>query len=501
MKTTLTFLSFILISIGFLNAQETTDRISAHVTENAVKGHLSFLTSDALKGRNTGEQGLEAAAAYISAEFIKNGVKPVEEYPNFLQNVGLVKLTPPATSSIDVNETSLSYPNDFFLLSGDEREMSSQTVFLNHGLQSDYEDVDVRLKVVVAICGDGENTSVQYWMDLAKKKREWAREAGAIALIEIYKNGTYPWRLLSNYMKQAKFTLSEGYENSGDFSHMWLSANEELLAEITESSLPISFDLKAVEMEMVESDNVVGYLPGSDPALKDEYIVFTAHYDHVGQGRPDASGDDIYNGARDNGVGTTAVLMLAEYLKAYPLKRSALFVLFTGEEKGLLGSRYFVDHSPVDLSDIKYCMNIDNAGYNDTTIISVIGLTRTEAEEDFIAAAEAFGLGAIEDAAKEQGLFDRSDNVNFARKGIPAPTFSLGFRGFDAEIMKYYHQPGDDLESLNLDYILKYVKAYLMASELIGNADKVPFWNEGDKYYPAGKELYMAAPEKEGTDH
>jgi Zn-dependent M28 family amino/carboxypeptidase len=282
---------------------------------------------------------------------------------------------------------------------------------------------------------------------------------------------------------------------------MWLSASEELLSGMTASSVQVSFDLKEVGMESVQSDNVVGYLPGSDPDLKDEFIVFSAHYDHVGQGNPDATGDNIYNGARDNGVGTTGVLMLAEYLKSYPLKRSALFVLFTGEEKGLLGSRYFVNHSPVELSSIKYCMNIDNAGYNDTTIVSVIGLTRTEAEDAFITAAGVFGLGAIEDAAKEQGLFDRSDNVNFARKGIPAPTFSLGFRGFDAEIMKYYHQPGDDLESLNLNYILRYIRSYLLASELIGNADNVPFWNEGDKYYPIGKELYMTAPEKEEADH
>ena len=119
-----------------------------------------------------------------------------------------------------------------------------------------------------------------------------------------------------------------------------------------------------------------------------------------------------------------------------------------------------------------------------------IGLTRTDAEDLLQQSCNAFGLEAIEDPPKEQGLFDRSDNVNFAKKGIPAPTFSLGFRSFDEEIFKYYHQPGDELETLDMDYIEKYVKSFILSAISIGNADQSFFWREGDKYYEPGKELY-----------
>ena len=206
--------------------------------------------------------------------------------------------------------------------------------------------------------------------------------------------------------------------------------------------------------------------------------------------KADANGDSIYNGSRDNAVGTVTVLTAAQNLAKKPTKRSGLFVLFTGEEKGLLGSKSFVDNSPVDLSDIVYCFNSDNGGYNDTSKATIIGLTRTTAEEMIVEACQAFGLEAIEDPAPEQGLFDRSDNVRFAAKGIPAPTFSMGFTAFDDEITKYYHQAGDNPNTLDYAYLEKFFKSYVYACRMIGNAKKTPFWNKGDKYYDSGVELY-----------
>ena len=224
--------------------------------------------------------------------------------------------------------------------------------------------------------------------------------------------------------------------------NIWVGTTDSLtIATLRAGDQPLTIKMDAVSREQITSDNVMGLIEGTDPTLKNEYIVYTAHYDHVGVGAPDDLGDEIYNGARDNAVGVTAVLSLANYFAAHPPKRSAMFVLFTAEEKGLLGSKYFTEHLPVAANQIKYNFNIDNGGYNDTSIISVIGLTRTEAEMDIQKACNEIGLQAIEDPAKEQGLFDRSDNVNFAVLGIPAPTFSLGFRAFDEEIFKYYHRP------------------------------------------------------------
>jgi aminopeptidase YwaD len=238
------------------------------------------------------------------------------------------------------------------------------------------------------------------------------------------------------------------------------------------------------------SQNVIGIAEGTDPKLKNEYIIYSAHYDHVGIGTPDESGDTIYNGARDNAVGTTTVLSMAENLVKYPTKRSALFILFTGEEKGLLGSSYYVDHPVLPLNQMVYCFNSDNAGYNDTSVATIVGLERTTAAGHIKNAATAFGLRATDDPAPEQGLFDRSDNVHFAKKGIPAPTYSLGFTSFDGDVTKYYHRPGDEAETLDYDYLYKFFSSYVLAGRLIANDPVTPFWVKNDKYEMAGKELY-----------
>jgi Zn-dependent M28 family amino/carboxypeptidase len=139
-----------------------------------------------------------------------------------------------------------------------------------------------------------------------------------------------------------------------------------------------------------------------------------------------------------------------------------------------------------------YCFNSDNGGYNDTSLTTIVGLGRTTAEQHIVDASAAFGLKAIDDPAGEQGLFDRSDNVNFAKKGVPAPTFSMGFTAFDDEIFKYYHQTRDNPESIDYDYLEKFFSAYVMSCRLIANDAKTPFWVKGDKYYEAGKSLYKA---------
>jgi Zn-dependent M28 family amino/carboxypeptidase len=228
------------------------------------------------------------------------------------------------------------------------------------------------------------------------------------------------------------------------------------------NQLNAQLKVEGIQVEPVKTYNVVGMVEGSDPVLKEEYIIYSAHYDHVGIGRADERGDSIYNGARDNAVGTVTVLSAAENLAKYPTKRSALFIFFTGEEKGLLGSHYYANNPAIPLDKVTYCFNSDNGGYNDTSRATIIGLTRTEAQPLIEKACNAFGLDAAEDAAPEQGLFDRSDNVNFAKKGVPAPSFSLGFTAFDDEINKYYHQPSDSPASLDYVYLTKYAVCFLV---------------------------------------
>jgi Zn-dependent M28 family amino/carboxypeptidase len=240
----------------------------------------------------------------------------------------------------------------------------------------------------------------------------------------------------------------------------------------------------------VDGKNVVAWIEGTDPKLKNEYILLSAHYDHVGVGTPDAQGDSIYNGARDNAVGTVAVMNAAKYFAKNPPKRSILIALWTAEEKGLLGSAYFANNPLIPLNQIVYNLNIDNGGYNDTSRITVIGLGRTSADFLIEEAVSEFGVKAMADPSPEQGLYDRSDNVNFARKGIPAPTFSLGFTAFDDEINKYYHKAGDHVSSFDLAYAQTYWKSYILSAQKIANWDQRPIWKSGDKYEEVSKQLY-----------
>lgn len=479
-----------LVIVGSLHAQDIVQRIHEYVPQDKIKGHLSFLASDALKGRDTGSPGLEAAAAYIKSVFIAHGIDTLSGMQGYGQPVPFRTFTPPDSASISIEGQTLHFPDDFIVLNGKKNRLSASIVNIGYGSADEINQNDLRFKVAVAIAGDGIDDDPRSWIKMSDNKRKLVKEAGGLALIEIYQSSSVPWRFLRSLGTQSQMSLHDGL-TPNDLPNFWVGTQDTLITSKLLSGQGIAkLFLGGVDRTTFNSENVVGMIRGTDPDLQDEYIVYSAHYDHVGVGRSDARGDTIYNGARDNAVGTTGVLELARYFAAFPPKRSSIFVFFTAEEKGLLGSKYFTNHLPVPAASIKYNFNIDNGGYNDTTIVSVIGLTRTEAEANIQSACNAMGLTAIEDAAGEQGLFDRSDNVNFAVLGIPAPTFSLGFTSFDAEIFKYYHQPSDEVESLNWNYIEKYVKAYILSADKIANDPSVPFWLPGDKYYEQGTALY-----------
>ncbi len=474
-----------------LAAQPVVDQINKTITQQEIKAHLSFLASDALEGRETGKAGIEVAAQYLSSYFMGLGLDTLSGMKGFRQVVPFSTFSPPDSAYAAIDGQLLRFSEDFIVLNGSKTTISAEPIFVGHATTEELEGKDLRFKLAVSYCGDGQNSDVRYWMEHSRDKYARVQKAGAVGLVEIYQNASLPWNFLKRLGTSEQTSLSNNNVKAGSLPHLWIgSTDTTLLKKLIYPKKSLSLYMEEVKRKGFTSDNIVAMIEGTDPELKEEFVVFSAHYDHVGIGRPDVTGDTVYNGARDNATGTTAIMALAKYFAQYPPKRSSLFVLFTAEEKGLLGSQWFVENSPVPLDKIKYCFNIDNGGYNDTTIVSVIGLTRTTVQEDISAASAAFGLEAIEDSAGEQGLFDRSDNVNFAKKGIPAPTFSLGFRAFDQEIFKYYHQPSDEVSSLNFNYIEKYVKAYIYSSDKIANTTQPIFWKTGDKYFSAGVELY-----------
>ena len=270
------------------------------------------------------------------------------------------------------------------------------------------------------------------------------------------------WSLTNFSRTQLTIASDDAPAQQPAIVHIWADNGKNQLGAL-KSGQSITIQTPGQPEQRVNAVNVAGIIEGSDPTLKNEYVILSAHFDHLGTIRRQqntATEDTIYNGARDNAMGVTGLLAAAKALAQQPPKRSVLILALTGEEVGLLGSRYYAEHPLVPLKQTVFDLNIDGAGYNDTTILSVIGLERTGAKSEIEAAAKAAGLGVFAEPAPEQGLFDRSDNVAFAAKGIPAPTFSPGFKTFDEAIGKYYHQTIDNPESLDFDYLKRFCQAY-----------------------------------------
>ena len=482
------FLTLSICSVFILSGQTEAELANSTVFKKDIEGHIYFLASDELKGRQTGTHELDIAAAYLANNLRKHDVKPAGKDGSFYQNVPLEKVSAPNAITLSVNELSF---DKFLAMSVKNFSYKGDAIFLGFGSEEDFKNNEVEGKLVIVKAGTEETSDMRAKYRAGRKKMSLAKENGAAGLIELTDADEKMWGRYAHYFNEGKTGLKKD-EKEGKFVHVWMMDKElKGAAKLSESkSLKSTLSIDGIETKDISSRNVVGYLEGTDPKLKDEYIIYSAHYDHVGIGKPNAENDSIYNGARDNAVGTVTVLSVAENLSKYPTKRSSLFILFTGEEKGLLGSKYYVENPVIPLEKMVYCFNSDNAGYNDTSKITIFGLNRTTVGHHIVEAASAFGLTAIDDPAPEQNLFDRSDNVNFAAKGIPSPTYSMGFNAFDDEINKYYHQVTDNPDNVDYDYLEKFFKSYVLSSRLIANDPKTPFWTEGDKYYEAGIELY-----------
>lgn len=478
----------VLIMTGSLAQVE---KIQNTVQQHAVEAHLRFLASDELKGRDTGSPELEIAARYIAEEFRSYGLKPVKGAEDFFQPVNLVSEKPPSRAVFSYQEQDFNLGDDLLILSGDSMEIKAPVIYANYGLAEDLKGMDIKGKIVVAKAGTPAENSPQSYFFSSRDKLASIKAKGGLALIELYRSNQMPWTLLVKYLNTEQLSLDEEKEDHTEVPLVWLNDPQGEQLSIFQGKKVSTGTLSIAKKERKEipAKNVVAMVEGTDPKLKDQYIILSAHYDHVGVGKSGGQ-DSIYNGARDNAIGTAALLSAAEYFGQNPPKRSLLFLAVTAEEKGMLGSAWYTSNPLIPLDQMVFNLNTDGAGYNDTSKVTVIGLERTTAEEELVAASQAFELSAIKDPMPEQNLYDRSDNVSFAIKGIPAVDFAPGITAFDQEIMKNYHQASDEVESLNFSYLEKFVEAYTLAAQRIANMQERPFWREGDKYENEGKELY-----------
>ena len=486
----------ILLFVGsfFVQAQTDAEKVRSTISKNDIEAHIFFLASDELKGRATGSPEIDIAASYLANNLRRYGVKPAGDDGSYYQQVDFEKVSPPESIELNMKDLNLS---EFINLKISEMTFEGDAVFLGYGSEEDFKTNDVKGKLVLTYAGNEGATDMMQSYRAGIKKREMAQDAGAVALVEIVTLSDPEKASLGHHFNESRVTLGSKSEEP-QLVHLWgMSKSDAEMPELKKGARkPVKLSINGISKEKMGGRNVLGYLEGTDPDLKDEFIIYSAHYDHVGVGKPNAEMDSIYNGARDNAVGTVTVLNAAENIAKYPTKRSSLFIFFTGEEKGLLGSKYFVENPTIALDRVVYCFNSDNGGYNDTSKTTIMGLNRTTASHHFINAAAEFGLTAIDDPAPEQNLFDRSDNVNFAKKGVPAPTYSMGFTAFDDEINKYYHQVTDNPDTMDYDYLYKFFQSYVLSARLIANDPERPFWTEGDKYYEAGKKLYEKKKEE-----
>ena len=385
---------------------------------------MRFLAADELLGRRTGEQGNLVAARYIAEQFRKLGVVPVPgnggaNNASYFQNVPFEKMSPNGTGVITADAEIMKSGEDWILMSGGPLDVKAPIVYASFGLEDasknldDYKGLDVKGKIVLVESGTTESQTPREIINTSNEKRKIAMDKGAIAVIELF-NAPIPWNVVNKSFAAEKIALAESDGAAAKtIPHAWINGKEAKYARALRAVKEVEFKTSGRSSKIVGSYNVAGYIPGTDPKLKDEYVLLSAHYDHVGVGKqggqPFTAEDSIFNGARDNAFGTVALLTAAEALAKNPPKRSVLIVALTGEEVGLLGSRYYAMHPLLPLNKCIFNINSDGAGYNDTTIVSVMGLDRTGARAEIETACKAFGLGVFADPSPEQGLFDRSD--------------------------------------------------------------------------------------------
>ncbi len=499
MTPKLTITSLLLLSATLTMAQPR--KAIATLPENRIpqaesETHMRFLASDELQGRRTGSMGNMIAARYIAEQYRMLGLKPVSGQTDFYQNIGFERVMAASSGVFVTGKDSLKLGKDLVIMAGGAIDKTGEVVYAGYGLteaEDGYNGRDVKGRIVVVQGGSPEAKGPQEIFRASNQKRKLAAEKGAIALIELYSE-SIPWGMVGQYFNREQIALPVAGATNSPLTHAWINNTNNQFGRLKEAGQTVTFRTSGRPKMPAPSVNVAGVIEGTDPKLKDEYIILSAHFDHVGVGKQGGPNypptDSIFNGARDNAFGTVGLLIAAKALSEQRPKRSVLVLALTGEEVGLLGSRYYAENPLIPLKQSIFDLNIDGAGYSDTTLVSVIGLERTGAKAEIEAGAKAFGLSVFAEPAPEQGLFDRSDNVSFAAKGVPAPTFSPGFKSFDQEIAKYYHQAIDNPESLNFSYLHRFCQAYTHTARLIADRPTRPMWIAGDKYEAAGKELY-----------
>ncbi|HSR50585.1 MAG TPA: M28 family peptidase [Acidobacteriota bacterium] len=490
MNKRLSLLFVLLLSASsLLPAQEVPER---KLSPQKLEADVRYLASDELRGRFSTEPGGRLAADYIEKRLRESGARPLAALGGYRQSVPLQTLpASPEQGSVKLSDQEFAAGKDLLVMGGGQLRGEFPVAA---GRRMEDLPQDLKGRVVLVAFGDPERPgSPRAAIRAGSAKARRAHERGAAALIEVYSGGGF--ENFVRFLGRSRVSSGPLDPESSATPHLLLAAGPELWNRLEQAEdLEAVLDTPARLARPASSDNVVAWVEGNDPELGKELVGLSAHYDHVGAdpaSRGATPEDFIFNGARDNAMGVTALMAAADALAAQPPKRSVLLIAFTGEELGLLGSAYMAEHPPFDLNHLVFLLNSDSGGYTDTDVATVVGLERVTVRPLIEQACREFGLEAIPNPAPEQRLFTRSDNIHFARLGIPAPTFSLGFRAWTRELLEHYHRPSDEVtEDFDFDYLLRFSQAFTHTIRAIADSPDQPRWVEGQPYIEAWKELY-----------
>jgi Zn-dependent M28 family amino/carboxypeptidase len=462
-----------------------------------IRWHVRFLSHDLLEGRGTGQRGGDIAAEYMATQFAEYGLKPAGDHGTYLQKVPLIgittlpetkfSLTPKHGGTMDLK--SLDEYVVYDQTQQAQSDVDADVVYVGYGIEApeynwdDYKGVDVRGKALLMLVNEPPSDDPRFFKGKALTyygrwtyKYEEAARKGAVGviLIHVEEMASYPWEVVRNsnsgeksFLKLEGPALKVASWVQSDVARKLASASgldlDQMLAQARSREfrpVNIGAKLKAHMVSKVrsfESNNVLAMLPGADRNLKDEAVMYTAHYDHLGI-RPEMAGDNIYNGANDNATGCGILLEVARaYAQSVQRpRRSILFAAVTAEEQGLLGSEYLGKHPPVPAGKIALDLNYDDVPpLGAPQEVEVSGAERTTFYPWVEAMAKEFRLAIRPDSRPEAGHFYRSDHFSLARVGIPAFSINEGmkFKGHDEAWglqqareynEKHYHQPSDE---------------------------------------------------------
>jgi Zn-dependent M28 family amino/carboxypeptidase len=515
------------------------------IKSGEVLGHIKTLASDEYEGRAPGSKGEQLTVAYLTDQFKRLGLTPGNPDGTYVQNVGLVGLTPKPTATLVAGgkPITLKFPTDYVAVTRHAQPAvtvkDSDIVFVGYGVVApefgwdDYKGVDVKGKTILMLINDPAVPDPNDPTKLDEKvfkgpamtyygrwtyKYEIATEKGAAAAIIVHETGPagYPYEVVSGSWGHENFDIKSPDGNAGRVpveSWIHLDRAKELLKAAGQDfdalkKAATSRDFKPVALKArasvtiqntireVDSSNVIAKLDGSDPSLRNEYVIYSAHWDHLGKD-PGLSGDQIFNGAADNASGTAGLLEIAEAFTKLqpPPKRTILFLSVTAEEQGLLGAKYYANNPLYPLDRTLANVNMDGLNqWGRTKDIVIVGYGNSTLDDLLAEAANARGRAIKPDPEPHKGFFYRSDHFEFAKQGVPALDTDSGIEyvgkpeGYGKQkreeyTARDYHKPSDDVKpDWDLSGAVEDLQLLFEVGFRAAQGDAYPEWKPGTEF-------------------